>query len=121
VCEPNNPLYYFCRTEGRSGKGAEDRGRWGIGKYGFPRSSRINAFFALTVRCDDTKRLMMGQAVLKPHVVGNRYYAPDGDYGEEGSDGLVMPTSNAGFLDRLCRDFSISRRNKPGLSVVVPW
>ncbi|MBI2949002.1 MAG: hypothetical protein HYY23_15280 [Verrucomicrobia bacterium] len=117
----NNPFYYFFRTEGRSGKGEQDRGRWGIGKYVFPRSSRINAFFALTVRKDDSNRFLMGQAVLKSHVVGNRYYTPDGDYGEEASDGLVMPTSEEGFLNRICEDFSISRRNEPGLSVVVPW
>jgi len=73
------------------------------------------------VRSDDAKRLTMGQAVLKSHVVGNRYYTPDGDYGEERPDGLVMPTNHASFLDRLCGDFSISRRNEPGLSVVVPW
>ncbi len=116
-----NPFYFFFRTEGRSGKGEKDRGRWGIGKYVFPRSSRINAFFALTVRNDDAKRFLMGQAVMKSHAVGSHYYTPDGDYGEESTDGLVVPTSNAGILNRFCRDFSISRTNEPGLSVVIPW
>ena len=69
-----NPFYYFFRTEGRSGKGEEDRGRWGIGKYVFPRSSQINAFFALTVRSDDNRRLLMGQAVLKSHIVGSNFH-----------------------------------------------
>ena len=59
LSEAKNPFYYFFRTEGRSGKGEEERGRWGIGKYVFPRSSRIHAFLALTVRSDDVKRLMM--------------------------------------------------------------
>ncbi len=95
-----NPFYYFFRTEGRSGKGEEDRGRWGIGKYVFPRSSRINAFLALTVRSDDKQRLLMGQAVLKSHVVGKNYFTPDGDYGQDGQDGFVLPDDDSGLLDQ---------------------
>ena len=86
----------------------------------FSRDRRTNAFFALTVRSDDAKRLMMGQAVLKSHVVGSRYYTPDGDYGEERADGLVMPTNDAGFLDRLCRDFSISGETNRGFPLSCP-
>ncbi len=47
--EIKNPFYYFFRAEGQSGKGELDRGRWGIGKTVFPRSSRM---FGLTVRVD---------------------------------------------------------------------
>jgi hypothetical protein len=90
-----NPFYYFFRTEGRSGKGEEDRGRWGIGKYVFPRSSRINAFIAVTVRADDEKRLLMGQAVLKSHAIGKKYFIPDGDYGRPNGNGLVLPVGRS--------------------------
>src|SRR5262249_44949818 len=38
-----NPFFYFFRAEGRSPKGADDRGRWGVGKAVFPRASRINS------------------------------------------------------------------------------
>jgi hypothetical protein len=121
VPDKKNPFYYFFRTEGRSGKGEEDRGRWGIGKYVFPRSSRINAFIALTVRHDDSKRLLMGQTVLKSHSVGDRYFTPDGDYGQTDGDGLVLPVADEGFLDQFCQDFKLRRDHEPGLSVVVPW
>lgn len=116
-----NPFYYFFRTEGRSGKGEEDRGRWGVGKYVFPRSSRVNAFLAMTVRHDDAQRLLMGQAVLKSHTVKGRYYTPDGDYGHVKPAGLVLPVSTPTLLDQFCLDFGLRRTTEPGLSVVVPW
>ena len=116
-----NPFYYFFRTEGRSGKGEEDRGRWGIGKYVFPRSSRINSFIALTVRCDDAQSLLMGQAILKSHSIGERYFTPDGDYGVLKDNGLVLPVADKDFLAQFSSDFNLSRTTEPGLSVVVPW
>lgn len=118
-----NSFFYFFRTEGRSGKGEEDRGRWGIGKYVFPRSSRVNAFLTLTVRSTDSKTFVMGQAVLKSHGVGDRYFTPDGDFGKTNPDGteLVLPSDDAQFADQFRRDFSLSRTGEPGLSVVVPW
>jgi hypothetical protein len=73
----DNPFYYFFRAEGQSGKGEQDRGHWGVGKTVFPRSSRVSAYFGLTVRADDGKRLLMGQSVLKSHFVGDDYFSPD--------------------------------------------
>jgi hypothetical protein len=121
IPDRKNPFYYFFRTEGRSGKSEEDRGRWGIGKYVFPRSSRINAFIALTVRNDDAKRLLMGQTVLKSHTVGTKYFTPDGDYGLPNGDGLVLPVTDQDSIDQFCQDFKLRRNHEPGLSVVVPW
>lgn len=34
-----NAFYYFFRAEGRTGKSEADRGRWGIGKFVFPRQA----------------------------------------------------------------------------------
>jgi hypothetical protein len=79
----NNPFYYFFRAEGQSGKGEQDRGRWGVGKTVFPRSSRIVEYFGLTVRFDDNERLLMGQSVLKSHSVADNYFSPDGYFGEQ--------------------------------------
>ncbi len=116
-----NSFYYFFRTEGRSGKGEEDRGRWGIGKYVFPRSSCINAFIAVTVRADDEKRLLMGQAVLKSHTVGKKYFIPDGDYGRPNGNGLVLPVGERSFIEQFSKTFRLKRSSESGLSVVVPW
>lgn len=121
VLGDKNPFYFFFRTEGRSGKGEEDRGRWGIGKYVFPRSSEINSFLALTIRHDDKKRLLMGQAVLKSHTVGSKYFTPDGDFGKDDGNGFVLPEDDKSLLDRFTKDFGLKRKAEAGLSVVVPW
>lgn len=117
--DQKNHFYYFFRTEGRSAKSDQERGRWGIGKYVFPRSSRINSFFAVTVR-RDKRRLLMGQAVLKSHRLGDNFYKPDGWFGQD-FDGLVLPFEDTALIDEFCADFKLTRENQAGLSVVVPW
>lgn len=119
--ETKNAFYYFFRAEGRTGKGDDDRGRWGIGKYVFPRSSRANTFFGLTVREGETEPLLLGQAVLRTHFCEGVHYTPDGGFGTAGDDGLVLPVSDSDLIGRFQKVFRISRGQEPGLSIVVPW
>jgi hypothetical protein len=116
-----NDFYFFWRNVGRSGKSAAELGRWGLGKTVFPAASRINAFFALTERADDRRRLLMGQAVLRIHKVEGRRYYPYGYFGDfEGE--FATPITEPEALGRFCRDLRIARSpGEPGLSVVVPW
>src|SRR6202012_5728832 len=65
-----NDFFYFFRAEGKSGKSEANRGRWGVGKYVFPKASRVNSFFAMTVRESGpgcAGPLVMGQAVMRNH------------------------------------------------------
>jgi hypothetical protein len=116
-----NHFFYFFRAEGRSGKSELDRGRWGVGKHVFPRSSRLSTFYGLSIRADDKKRLLMGHTVLKSHRVGTTPFSPDGYFGEQQSDKLVLPLSDKSTLDKFCADFKIKRTDQPGLSLVVPF
>ncbi len=116
-----NAFFYFFRAEGRTGKGGDDRGRWGIGKYVFARSSRANSFFGLTVRASDNERLLMGQAVLKSHAVGNDHYKPDGAFGILAANELVLPISEDSFVEEFRTTFGLRRNREPGLSLVIPW
>ncbi|HMG76108.1 MAG TPA: hypothetical protein VK582_21580 [Pyrinomonadaceae bacterium] len=116
-----NPFYYFFRAEGQSGKGEQDRGRWGVGKTVFPRSSRISAYFGLTVRDDDGKQLLMGQSVLKSHAIGPNYFSPDGYFGLRREDGLTLPSEDSSLIEEFCRDFRLTRSDQSGLSIVVPF
>ncbi|MEZ6127292.1 MAG: hypothetical protein R3C59_01255 [Planctomycetaceae bacterium] len=117
-----NPFYYFFRAEGQSNKSDADRGRWGLGKFVFPRSSRIRTFFALTVRHDDDRRLLVGQSILRSHQVNDRNYTPDGWFGQKpGRDGIPMPVEDAELMDRFEADFCLERHGEPGLSVVIPF
>lgn len=117
----SNDFYYFWRNVGRSGKGEKDRGRWGVGKTVFPAASRINSFFGFTVRNETPQALLMGQSVLKVHQLdGSRLY-PYGYFGTIEGDGFAKPIETAGFLDQFRSDFSLARKNEPGLSVIVPF
>jgi hypothetical protein len=115
-----NDFYYFWRNVGRSRKQSSDLGRWGLGKTVFPASSRINSFFALTVRQQDGRRLLMGQSVLRIHrFEGARYY-PYGYFGRFDGE-FALPIEDEAYLDDFCGSFEISRAREPGLSVVIPF
>lgn len=117
-----NPFYYFFRAEGQSNKQESGRGRWGLGKFVFPRSSRIRSFFAVTVRHDDRKRFLVGQSILRSHHVEDRNYTPDGWFGEKPEkDEPAPPVSDQEFIGQFEEDFCLERKRDPGLSIVVPF
>lgn len=114
-------FFYFWRNVGRGKKKGEERGRWGLGKTMFPASSRIHAFFGLTVREGDTNPLLMGQSTLSiHHVDGNKHY-PYGYFGEQADDQFALPITDRARIDDFCSTFSVSRDGETGLSVVVPY
>ncbi len=117
-----NHFFYFFRSEGISAKSGENIGRWGVGKHVFPRSSNIKTCFGLTVRSDDRQKLMMGRTILKSHELNNLHYTPDGYLGEQAKDSeLILPVTNHECLSSFCNEFGISRKNEPGLSIVIPY
>jgi hypothetical protein len=120
-----NGFFTFFRAEGQSDKEEGDRGRWGVGKFVFPRSSRVSSFLAVTVRHDDNRRLLMGRAILKTHAIDDKRYVADGYFGElkdvPGGGELVAPDEDAKVIDKFCADFNLQRGTEPGLSIVVPW
>ena len=116
-------FYWFWRNVGRSGKGGTDRGRWGLGKTVFPAASAINALFGLTIRHDDQRTLLMGQAITKAHTLDGIDYQPEAFFHDGRRDGGVqMPCEDSAWLSQFVDDFSLRRSGgKPGLSVVVPY
>lgn len=116
-----NHFFYFFRAEGKSVEGGKERGRWGVGKYVFPRSSRANAFFGLSVRNDDNKRYLLGTSVFKSHRSAGKYFCPDGYFGIKDQSEFVLPISDPPTLDKFCKEFRLKRTDEPGLSVVMPW
>jgi hypothetical protein len=118
-----NPFFLFFRAEGLSAKTGTELGRWGIGKFVFPRSSLASTHFGLTVRHDDRRRLLLGAVTLKAHRIqgDDAMFSPDGLYGGAGEGDLVLPIEEPSDIDAFCRLFSIARTTEPGLSVVVPF
>lgn len=117
-----NDFFYFWRNVGRSNKGEVDRGRWGLGKAVFTVSSRIRTIFGLTRRADDNRTLLLGQSVLKTHVLDGRRIYPYGFFArsEKRTGGLPLPIEDPILLDRFADDFGVTRI-EPGLSIVVPY
>lgn len=125
IDNPNDiaPFNDFWRRIGTSHKGGASGGRWGLGKLVFSSASRIRTFFGLTVRHDDETRtpLLMGQAVLKTHIIGNTKYAPHIFYGVSGPRNLQLPETDPFEVACFCDAFGITRVNEPGLSVAIPF
>jgi hypothetical protein len=118
-----NPFFLFFRAEGLSAKSGTELGRWGIGKFVFPRSSLISTHFGLTVRYDDKRRLLLGAATLKAHRIAGQdvMFSPDGLFGVPRHDGFVLPIEDDVKIRKICGLFGVTRETEPGLSVVVPF
>jgi hypothetical protein len=114
-------FFFFWRNIGRSGK-KEGIGSWGLGKHVFPAASRINAYFGLTCRAEDNKRLLMGKSILKIHHHESRKYAPYGYFGRfEEQNFFALPFDQDHQISSFREIFQIRRDTEPGLSVVVPF
>ena len=118
----DNHFYWFVRNVGRSGKRGLEGGSWGVGKWVFPDASKINTFFFLTRRLDNPRSLLMGQSVLKMHVLdGDRYY-PYGHYADiEDDSDFALPISDQSQVQIFKDDFALARREETGLSIIVPF
>jgi hypothetical protein len=73
--------------------------------------------FGLTRRADDGRLLLLGQAVLKTHVIEGRRFAPYGFFAHSGRDNFPHAIEEA---RRFIADFGLER-DEPGLSIVIPF
>lgn len=115
-----NDFFYFWRNVGRTGKGEMDRGRWGLGKAVFSVSSRLRTIFGLTLRADDDRRLLLGQSVLKTHIIDGHRHTPYGFLANIGDDSFPHALDDEATVAQFTSDFGL-QRSDPGLSIVVPF
>ncbi|HWZ03785.1 MAG TPA: hypothetical protein VNX40_09255 [Mucilaginibacter sp.] len=131
--KPHN-FYFFWRTYGRSGKLANKMGSWGVGKSVFSALSRINAFWAFTIRESDKDAYLIGQSILKTHNLKDRPvdcgYFPYGYYANYEKDGFAIPEDDEGKLRQFISHFKMRRELNPnkggrsedtGLSLIIPF
>jgi hypothetical protein len=123
VSGQRNNFFNFFRAEGHSDKGETDRGRWGVGKTVFPRSSRISSFWAVTRRASDGVGMMLGRTILKSHdLADGRTYVPDGYFGNRNPDSrTILPVVDNQLIEKFCQTFGLQRKTEPGLSIVIPF
>lgn len=127
-----NDFYYFWRNVGRTGKTGSGLGSWGLGKSVLHDSSKIHSFFGWSIRSEDSRSLLMGQAKLPIHEIvfekpPKQYdaYGFFADFGYEFDSvpdlEFAMPTENTELIDKFKEDFNLKRTNEPGLSIVIPY
>ena len=124
--ERGNNFWGFFRSIGISPKGADEGGSWGVGKWVFPDASIINAFLGVTQRAGTDEWLLMGQAMLKTHSIGDDKYPPYGSFAAYSDDPdhlwLPLPTQEEHHSLHACEEFNLQRISRgPGLSVVIPY
>lgn len=118
----NENFHNFWRRHGRSEKSGKQGGRWGLGKLVFSSSSKIRAFFGLTIRSNEAAPLVMGQAVLANHQVdGKRHVAHGFWFGDRGPDDIQLPVTDVRITNELGRLAGLARAGQPGLSIVIPF
>ena len=117
-----NDFFHFFRAEGRTDKGSNKRGSWGLGKDTFFRASRVNTLFGLTIRSDDGKCLLMGKTVLKSHWVDENF-CQDGYFGFLRAPEClpVLPIEDRKAVAQFLEVFRLERQDETGLSIIVPW
>ena len=112
----------FWRSVGGSEKFGTKGGRWGLGKLVYSSASKINTLFGLTLRTGDDVPSVMGQAVLRNHSIGTKYYPAHGFWFDQRSNGLglQLPVTDEDEVQEFRKLFGINRKHQTGLSVVIP-
>ena len=88
----------------------------------FSSASRIKTFFGLTIRHDDPYQpLLMGEAVVATHSIGDRKFVPYGFYANEAADQLQLPETNPVGIEQFRVSSGITRSFEPGFSVAIPF
>jgi len=110
-------FYDFWYREGKAGKTRKNAGgKWGVGKTVLHTVTRLRTFWALTLRCDDHRELLMGKSQLEPHSIGETRYNYYGYFREKDGRPIEDPDVVQDFKQR----FTLTRDQEPGLSIVVP-
>jgi hypothetical protein len=116
----NGAFSDFWRRIGKSHKGGNSNGRWGLGKLVFSSSSRIRTFFGVTRRENDIQPLLMGQVVLSNHTIKDKKFAPHGFFAIPAKNGLQLPVTDSAAIKLFCGTCGVTRIDEPGLSIVIP-
>ena len=119
----NDNFDRFWRSVGESAKSGKSGGRWGLGKLVYSSSSKLRAFFGLTLREGDIGSALMGQAVLKNHRLGKKLHPAHGFWFERRDEEtrLQIPVTGQSDVEAFAKLTGLSRSGQCGLSLVIPW
>ena len=87
-------------------------------------ASKVHSFLTVS-RASDASIKVFGNSIAKVHKIDGREHEPYGDFGFEETHpekGIgIIPSQEERFFEQICSDFNLSRSNKNGLSVIIPF
>lgn len=114
----------FFHGEAKEDKQGGKMGRAGQGKITYHMVTNSHALVAVTVREDDSQKLMMGKcSVEKTHKVADQSYSYRAFWSEWGGveKSQPLPFQDAAFIDEFCQAFLLERGGECGTSFVLPY
>jgi hypothetical protein len=116
-------FWFFAWATGTSNKNAGTRGKNGVGKIVFPRSSDLKTQLVFSVR-DEQKEgfLVFGNALLKFHDFKDQRWHPECRWMEVDSKGNHVPFQDEKTAQEFVSDWGLSRSTlDSGTSIVIPF
>ena len=112
----------FWRRHGGSNKDATKGGSHGLGKLVFSTASQIGAIFGLTIRQDDLRPLLMGQAILNNHKIDGKRLPAHGYWTPTQMPGQIqLPALDEDLISQMSALMGFRRTTETGLSIAVPY
>ena len=119
-----NRFFWFHRNTNRTQARKNRGGSFGYGKASFALASKVHSFFTVSRASDDSIKVF-GNSIAKVHQIDGWDYEPYGDFGFEEihpEKGIgIIPCQEEKFFEQICNDFNLSRGDKNGLSVIIPF
>lgn len=121
-----NSFWHFAWARGISGKNEGTRGKNGVGKIVFPRSSKIKSQLVYSVRSFESSAhqgILFGNALLKIHEIAGEKFESDCRWMLEDADsGEHRPFLDDNLIRAFREDWDIQRQpNEHGTSIVIPY
>lgn len=122
--------FYFTWATGKSNKSAGTRGKNGVGKIVFPKTSRIKSFLVFSSRDnkmveDEAKNILFGTSILKTHELDGVKWLPESHWmciENRSKEPMHIPSSNHDEIEEFCIDWKLERKiNQKGTSIVIPY
>ena len=123
-------FFYFTWATGKSNKSAGTRGKNGVGKIVFPKTSRIKSFLVLSSRDNaslpsEPKTVLFGTSILKTHELNGVKWLPESHWMRIDNSQLEpmhVPTDDAESITEFIQDWKLVRKNdQKGTSIVIPY
>ncbi len=118
-----NSFWFFTWASGTSNKGTGTRGKNGVGKIVFPRSSGIKSQLVLSIRDNhEPGFLVFGNAFLKFHDFDGLRWNPDCRWMTKDENGMHVPFQDDNTREEFVKDWKLTRNSsQSGTSIIVPY